>query len=256
VDWERKYDLTDLPKRAQLHVRFLNLKTDEDLIGFMRAWGPLWQTLPAQIVTPCLQYWAFQKRLKAALELARNAPFSDAAGLKAAILEYVAADDDYHQQGPIGKPGEAGLTAFNLGLLYAPQHLRLRNPENVPHPKEWIPNASLSALREVAADCLRGGFDFGLRAAWKGGRLHYAWKPAVSTLAGAIELSLWNSLTGERPVGLCDECGIAFLPESAHAKKFCSYGCAHRVAMRAWRKRNPEGQHERKGRKHAKAKKA
>jgi hypothetical protein len=246
VDWGRKYDLAD--KRAQLHVRFLNLKTDQDLMGFMHAWGPLWQTKPAQIITPRSQYWAFQKRLKAGVELARNARFDDVAGLKAAILNCVAADDEYCEQSPAGKPSEGGITAIFLSASCT------RNLDW--HPKEWIPHAALSVLRKAATECLSGRFGFLLRAEWKDGRLHYSWNSEVPTLAQAIELELWNSLTGVRPITICDECRTAFLPASAHPRKFCGYKCAHRVAMRMWRKDNAQGQAKRKRGKHAKAKKA
>ena len=107
VDWQRSYDLAD--NRPQLHVRFLNLKTDQDLVGFVRAWGPLWREISThrgetEISVARSRCWAFQKRLKAALRLAQRARFDDAASLKAPILEYVAADDECHEQGPAGKP--------------------------------------------------------------------------------------------------------------------------------------------------------
>jgi hypothetical protein len=247
VDWEHKYELAVAVKRAQLQVRFLNLKTDEDLMKFMRTWGPLWQTTPAQIITPRSLYWAFQKRLKAGLELVRRARSNDAAGLRAAILEYVAADDEYCQQSPIGKPGERGTMAFFLSVLHTGKDV---------HPKDWISNAPLSVLRKVATGCLHGSLTFTLHAAWEDGRLHHSWKRDVRTLGEAVELDLWNSLTGVRPVTICDECRTAFLPESARPRKFCSYRCAHRAAVRMWRKDNAEGQPERKRGKHAKAKKA
>jgi hypothetical protein len=245
LDWEHKYDLAD--KRAQLHVRFLNLKTDEELMRFIGAWGPLWQAMPAQVVTPRANHWAFQKRLKAGLGLVHDARFNDAASLKRAILEYVSADDDEGELGPAGKPGEWGATALHLSMLYTGNIHR--------HPKDWIPNAPLRVLRRVATNCLYGNLSFDLHGTWEGGRLRHAWTPALYTLAQAIELELWNSLTGVRPVTICDECRTAFSPDSAHLRKFCSYKCAHRVAMRLWRK-NADGQPGRKRGKYAKAKKA
>ena len=248
VDWQRSYDLAD--NRPQLHVRFLNLKTDRDLVGFVRAWGPLWQEVPTnrgetEISVVRSPYWAFQKRLKAGLGLVQNARFGDGAGLKAAILEYVAADDEYHEQSHARKPGEAGMTAEMLSVLHTGNFDR--------HPKEWIPDAPLSLLRRVATECVGGSQSFMLHAAWKDGRLDHSWEPAHSTLGQAIELNLWNSLTGVRPVTICDECRTVFLPDSAHPRKFCSHRCAHRVAMRMWRKNNTKGQPKRKRGKHAKA---
>ena len=245
LDWGHKYDLAD--KRAQLHVRFLNLKNDEDLMRFIGAWGPLWQTTPAQVVTPRAYLWAFQKRLKAGLGLVQSARFNDATSLTGAILAYVAADDEEYVQGPLRQPGGWSTTAINVSMLHEVGGLR--------HPKEWIPNAPLRVLRKVATECFSGKLSFNLRGAWEGGRLRHTWTPALYTLAQAIELELWNSLTGVRPVTICDECRTAFSPDSAHSRKFCSYKCAHRVAMRLWRK-NADGQPGRKRGKHAKAKKA
>jgi hypothetical protein len=242
VDWKRRYDLAD--RRSELHVRFLNLKADQDLVAFIRVWGPLWQTTPAQVITPISRYWSFQRRLKAGLALAQDARFNDAAGLKNAILEYVAATDEEHQLSPGGKAGEAGFTANALSGLH------VRNIDV--HPREWLPSASLSDLRNAAIFCLGGHSGFKLHVTWGDERLQFSWKPDLFILATAIELEVWNSLTGKRPVTLCDECGTAVVPESAHARRFCSTRCAHRVAMRMWRKRNPDKQLRRKGGKRAK----
>lgn len=251
VNWQGSYDLAD--NRPQLPIRFLNLKTDQELVGFVRTWGPLWQELPTrkgetEITVIRSAYWAFQRRLKAGLALARNTRFDDARGLKTAILEYVAADDEWHAQSPAGKPGEAGMEAFWLGLLHTGTDAR--------HPKEWIPDAPLPVLRKAAADCLNGGFRFTLDATWKAGRLHCSWRHVISNLGEAIELGLWNHFMGVRPVTICDECQTVFLPDSAHPRKFCSYRCAHRVAVRMWRTNIAEGRPKRRRGKHAKAKKA
>jgi hypothetical protein len=242
VDWKRKYDLLD--KRPQLHVRFLNLQNDADLIGFMRAWGPLWQTDSfkpnvAEITVPRAPYWRFHRKIKAELKLAQNARFDDAEGLRAAILEYVAATD---------AEGESA-TAISLSAVCT------LNPDW--HPKEWIPHALLPVLRRAATNCLSGRFSLRLRAAWEHKRLHYSWELADPwNLAGQIELGLWNSLMGVKPVSICEECQTVFQPDSAHPRKFCSYRCAHRVAVRMSRKNSTKGETIMKRGKHAKAKKA
>lgn len=249
VDWKRTYDLAVTPKRAQLHIRFLRLKTNQDLAEFIRAWGPLWAILkpavPEHTIMPSVQCWAFQRRLKAGLQLARNARPHDAAWLRSAILEYIAADDDYYQNA-LGEPRK-GPAGFFMSLIHEGRDV---------HPRAWLPEAPLSVLRRVATECPGGSFSFALRAAWKDGQLHYRWQPTLYSLGEAIELELWSSLAGVRPVTICDECQTPFLPDSAHPRKFCSYRCAHRSTVRAWRKNTSEARLETKGGKHAKAKKA
>jgi hypothetical protein len=248
VDWDRRYDLAD--KRPQLHLRFLNLKTDVELMEFTRAWGPLWCPSGAtQVIVPRARCWALQKWLKAGLNLARNARFDDAARLAAAILEFVAADDENWCQDPFAQAGgwEGGWAAAGL------RHL---DPEHR-HPKDWVPGAPVSVLRKAATECPMSTLEFSLQTAWQDRRLHFSWKPTPPpNLSEAIKWEAWSSLTGTKPITICAECQTAFLPDSAHPRKFCSYPCAHRVAMRMWRKNNPEGPARRKRGKHAKAKKA
>jgi hypothetical protein len=247
LDWGRKYSLLD--NRAQLHVRFLNVKTDEDLLQFVRAWGPLWLARPGEEDSegqhgnwPRSWYWAFQSKLTAETGLFQSLKCGDKASLKDALLEYVAAKDGFSNTTiPFYK---STFTASTLSQLFA------GNPDA--KPEEWIPAVDIPCLREAAAWCI-GTFhcDFALRPTWEQTKLQLKWKPFILSLGDAIELELWNSFASARPVTICEECGTAFQPESAHQRKFCSYTCAHRVAMRMWRK-NPK----RKRGKHAKAKKA
>lgn len=243
VDWKRKYDLADKP--SQLHVQFLKLNTDEELMEFMRNWGPLWQTTPAKITVRSSGYWAFQGRLKAGLELAQNAHKNDVGGLRGAILSYLEADKECFKESQ-GRSDE---------LTFTESHLSLVATGNEQQPKEWVPKAQLSVLQRAATDCLIGTLKFKLHSEWEGRRLRFSWKSYPLALAEAIETELWNSLTGNKPVTLCNECQVAFLPESAHPQKYCSYDCAHRKAVRSWRRKQHSASGKPKRGKHAKAKK-
>jgi hypothetical protein len=247
LDSERRYDLAD--NRAQRHVRFLNLKTDEDLVGFVRAWGPLWlggsdQEPNGKI--PRSWCWAFQAKLIAEVGLVQSFKSRDKAALKDALSKYVAAKDGWRDA------KVPRTTAFTESV-----YSRLITSDDGVQSEEWIPKAGLSALREAAAKCVSTfGLDFTLRAMWTDGKPQLEWKPRIQTLADAIQWQLWNSFTGARPLTICEECQRAFLPDDAHARKFCSHKCGHRVAMRMWRKNNAKGQPKRKWGKHAKTKKA
>ena len=243
LDVDRKYD----PHHAQCHVRFLNLRTDDDLVGFTRVWGPLmtedvWRRgNEFGGKTRRSLYWAFQAALKAQLELDQGFRFRDKEGLETALLKYITAADGWASTSARRK---VAPKARELSRLYTGQD---RNPQ------DWIPKANISRLREVAAWCL-GYFslEFRLSATWQDGKPQIAWEPYIPTLAQAIQWEVWNSLTGARPLTICEECRTVFAPDSAHPRKFCSYPCAHRVAIRLWRKRKAKGESKRKRVKHAK----
>lgn len=244
LDEDRRYD----PHRAQCHVRFLNLRTDEDLVGFTRVWGPL---LTEDVWRRGNEFggktrrslcWAFQAALTAQLELVQSFRSHDRKALEAGLLKYVTAADGWSSTITLRK---VTPKATELSRLYTGHD---RNPH------DWIPQANISRLREVAAWCL-GYFslDFRLSATWQDGKPQMAWEPYIATLSQAIQWEVWNSLTGARPLTICEECRTVFAPDSAHPRKFCSYPCAHRVAMRMWRKDNAQGQPKRKRGKYAKA---
>jgi len=244
LDAGRRYD----PRRAQCHVRFLKLATDEDLVEFTRWWGPLliqdvWRRgNEFGGKTHRSWYWAFQAALKAQLELFQSFRSRDRERLETALLKYITAADEWSSTLSLRKTTPK---ARELSRLYTGHD---RNPH------DWIPQANISRLREVAAWCL-GYFslDFRLSATWQDGKPQMAWEPYIATLSQAIQWEVWNSLTGARPLTICEECRTVFAPDSAHPRKFCSYPCAHRVAMRMWRKDNAQGQPKRKRGKYAKA---
>jgi hypothetical protein len=247
LDVDRRYD----PHRAECHLRFLNLRTDENLVRFTRLWGPLmtedvWRRgNEFGGKTRCSLYWAFQAALTAQLELVQSFRFRNKEGLETALLKYITAADGWSSTITLRK---VASTARELSRLYTGHDC---------NPQDWIPKANISRLREVAAWCL-GYFslEFRLSATWQAGKPQMAWEPYTPTLAQAIQWEVWNSLTGARPVTICEECRTVFAPDSAHPRKFCSYPCAHRVAMRMSRKNNAESQPPRKKVTHAKAKKA
>jgi hypothetical protein len=246
LDWRRKYDLADI--RAQRHLRFLNLKTDEDLVEFVRAWGPLWlaefEGKPLGSL-PRSWYWTFRERLRAQLRLIHSLKSDDKARLRTALLDYIVAKD-----GGSSTVKPTTFTASTLGSIFA------SGPEV--RPEDWIPAASVARLRQAASWCVSTfcRLESMLCTAWPKGKPEFVWMPQVRSLADAIEWDLSNSIAGARPLVICEDCRTVFQPDSAHPRKFCSELCAHRVAMRMWRKNNAQGKANRKRGKHAKAKKA
>jgi Family of unknown function (DUF6076) len=244
VDRQRSYDFTD--ERPQLPVRFMNLKTDDELKAFVTTWGPLWLGPEESFVrSPRAAYWAFQVKLRAETMLLRSLQCGDKASLQTALVNYIQAEDAFwgisHEGVGLTK-SLASLAVFGMG-----------SPVDI---KDRIPKAALSELREWAAIFV--GFysvTYAPHVTWNRWKIQITWIPSLISLADAIEWGLWKSLTGTRAITACEECGTFFLPESAHRMKFCTYKCAHRVAVRMWRKHREEKSGT-NGRKHAKAKKA
>jgi hypothetical protein len=69
---------------------------------------------------------------------------------------------------------------------------------------------------------------------WRDDRAEIGWGYGITSLEDAIEWMLWHDLAGRRPLTFCHECRGAFIPESAHQRKYCSPECGHRVAARNW----------------------
>jgi hypothetical protein len=188
------------------------------------------------------RYWNSHRTVKARMNLIQAFKSRSEPALRDVILEFVAADDEESQ---LLNTGSAGVLAFTLSLLY------LSRPDV--HPRLWIPRADFSVLRDVASGCIGAGFSVSssLVAHWAHGHVEIGWKPNVETLAQAIEWMWWHDIAGRQPLTSCQGCGAVFLPQSAHIREFCSYACAHRIAVRNWRKRSKQ-----KRGKYAKAKKA
>jgi CGNR zinc finger protein len=247
LDSQRAYDMT-MAYRYRPHVDFLNLKTDRDLAGFVRRWGPLWvpfNSPVSEVVHDKREYWAIQRQLKALLNLSGALNSKDAPALGAAILEYVNVHDKKESPAIKRKPRRWGFPALSLSLVHTLSHKHdffandTALERALKHPREWVPKIPLSELRSVAAQCIESSLaaTSQLSVTWRNGRAEVGWKPDALNLQDALRWMLWHDLAGSRPLASCLGCGTAFLPDSEHARKFCSPECAHRVAVREWRKR-------------------
>src|ERR1017187_9618402 len=94
LDLEDRYNLLD--RRAERQIRFLNLKTNQDLVGFVKAWGPLFigdtwlREKVAWARSPLAQFWAFQSKLTAEMDLILSFKTGEKERLKTALLKYIA----------------------------------------------------------------------------------------------------------------------------------------------------------------------
>ncbi len=250
LDPDRRYNLLD--NRAERHIRFVNLTTDQDLVAFVKTWGPLFvesvRLTPKEFwgrSTRAL-FWNFKSKLIAELQLVQSFRSGMRTGLESAILRYIAAADGWTTTITLHKTTS---TASELNLLFTAR--RDGNPE------DWISKSNISRLRQVASWCVNNfSLEFGASASWQNNKPQLTWEPRVTSLAGAIQWEIWNSAIGAPPLTICEECRTIFLPETAHPRKFCTTKCAHRVAMRMWRKNNEEAQQQAKRGTRAETKKA
>lgn len=213
LDWERQYDLVRV-YRYRPHIAFLNLKTDDDLVRFVLWWGPLWLYGPSGEPEGGKQrYWAFHRKLKALVNLIQAFKSRDTVARRATIQEYADAQNDDPRK----------LREF----VYS---------SKAGDDRRWILRASPRELRAVAEFCIATCFTVTscLVCTWRDDRAEIGWAYAITSLEKAIEWMLWHDLAGRRPLTFCHECRSAFIPDSAHQRKYCSPECGHRVAARNW----------------------
>jgi hypothetical protein len=103
----------------------------------------------------------------------------------------------------------------------------------------WLDDASLPELRSAlpfvvqtvpigsatSLECIRRSGKPVVRARW-----------SVSALHEALRWMVWYDEYTQNPLVCCQACRKTFRPETAHARKYCSYECAHRVAAREWQR--------------------
>ena len=175
--------------RAERHVRFLNLKTDEDLVAFVRAWGPLWLGGSDQEPNgkfPRSWCWAFQLKLIAEVGLVQSLKSGDKAALADALLKYVAAKDGW-QNAEVPR-----TNAFTESVI-----AKLITSDKGVLSEDWIRKAGISSLREAAARCVSTfGLDFALCAAWTDGKPKLEWKPSFTHTGRCNPMGVMEQLHG------------------------------------------------------------
>ena len=249
LDWEHAYLLAGAHIHKP-HLDFLNLQNDQDLVRFLRQWGPLFAAEPELNKPQC---WSYYRKLRAIGELVEAFKDGSASCLRNALLELIAAEREYdsHLFGSPGIPaGNLPILALSLNVAFRP------GPEQ---PQDWIPQLNIRRLREVGAWVM--GAELSVRsklnAAWRDGSAKIDWQPDVVTLAEVMKWCVWHSVVGRLSLAFCKNCRDSFYPDSAHERKFCSDLCAKRWTAREWARKNRRKQKLdlRRG-KHAKTKEA
>lgn len=237
--FERTYKLLEA-YRSGLHTRFLECDSDQQLVSFLKSWGPLyaervtlWETRDSVFI-PLNRCRAEQRGLRALIGLL--SAFKGSAGERAALQEYIEAEYARQVNSPVGSSDEP----FAVWLLRS----TFRIEANV---SEWVRSSNLSIVRSATMVALHNvPFMIGasLSCSRRAGRPQVEARWNVDTLEDALRWMIWQDEAIGRPTLVCEECRKVFRADSAHVRKYCSHECGHRVAARKWQKSKREREKE------------
>jgi hypothetical protein len=225
LDFNRTYVLIEAYK-FDLHVEFANAKTDQQLIAFVRRWGPPFLN-PKSLGVMDLNFDKFrdaQRRFNAVLGVLHA--FKEAEGEREALLAFIAADH---------KVFEDGLEELAL-------YWRLKDGFPIDGSiAAWVGSADLPTVR-AAMDFLIPQLVHGpnpelvCRRSRERNRLEADWN--IYDLEAALEWMVWYDEFTQNPLVCCKDCRKVFRGESARPRTYCTEECGHRATARdAMRKR-------------------
>jgi len=222
--------------KHDLHIQFANADTDKDLIAFVRNWGPLSlseaekRTSAASVSLSKLR--AFQRWLKAVQGIL--AAFKRAKGEREALRQLLEAEYEWESYSPSPHPEPVSWSLLRAWLT-------AQRMEMTGTIADWLSSAGIASVRSVtepilshvAAWPITGEFVFQRRR--NRGEVEARW--AIDDLKDALRWMVWYDEFTKHPIICCQECRKVFRSETAHARKYCSYECAHRATGREWQRR-------------------
>jgi hypothetical protein len=225
----RTYDLV-AAYEDNLHVRFANANSDQELMDFIRAWGPLYipHGQPSGIVTiPFADCRTSQRRMKALM--GALTAFKWAKGEREALAELIHAGN---------YAAESASINFATGLQITGDVL------------EWAKSASLHDVRTLTCHLIDAivcaQFPLRFISQRKGNRRQMVAGWRFFSLEEALRWMVWYDEFTKHPIICCAECRTVFRGETVRLRKYCSVECGHRATARAaMRKRRDEERAER-----------
>lgn len=226
---DRTYDLISAYERDP-HLQFIGCVTNEQLLAFVRSWGPLtlsWDdSRRGACSAPLGLYRAFQEWLKAVVGLLSALKSMDRE--RESLQAFIQAEVAWQQS--LKQSAETDLLIVGLKLQHNIEGDLLAWLGNAPVPDvrsaiafvvQTVPLGATSSLQ-----CTRRSGKSSVRARWN-----------ISSLQEALSWMVWYDEFTENPLICCQACRRIFRPETAHARKYCCYECAHRVAAREWQRK-------------------
>lgn len=230
LDAEGSYDLVEAYK-ANPHILFANADSDEKLVDFIRAWGPLreygGETLAdGSVHMPLDVCRAYQRQIKALI--GALTAFKWGKGEREALEELVLAAREEWE--------------WTVNILAGTLPIKRDFPkwaESVSHRGDvlkWTKSASLQEVRFVTSalveNIVGSGYSLKLTLQRKRHRRQVVagWK--FMSLEQALRWMIWYDELNEHPIICCAECRKVFRGETARPRKYCSEKCGHKATAR------------------------
>lgn len=234
LDPEKTYALTAAYKN-DVHIQFANAKSDQQLLEFVRDWGPLripWEAIGRSMRevalhfdVPLVDYRRSRDEMRALIQ-ALDA-FRQGVGEREALLKLMEAGEQDESEMPDMRPGTIlapGMWAATSQKLTMGD---LRASIDRATQKEVLAWLELVVRRLLDVSCT-------LRLISKkrgGGRIEADWR--LNTLESSLRWMLWYDEFTKHPLVCCAECRGVFRGKTARRRKFCDGGlCGRRVTAR------------------------
>ena len=234
LDMDHQFDLIDSYLRDP-HVQFLNCKSLDDLVVFTRAWGPLYlvespserkRGTAVRRIDECQAHLRWLRAVHRMVQACRGG--SD---WRESLAEFLGADSVYERTSNFLKPGEVPANHWML------QHrFRFKGDATA-----WAASADISSIQTAVILCVEANVNApqgGVKVEKKGRVFELIPSFELRSLWDALQWMLWLDLENRRPPRACIECGRIFRPLTARLTVYCSHACGHRVANRAWRRKD------------------
>jgi hypothetical protein len=212
------------------HLQFIGCDADEQLLRFVKAWGPL--TLSGEDLQRgfCYNsiegYRVFQSRLKAIVGLLGS--FKSNEQGRESLQAFIRAEFEWNRF--LGHSPETDFVIVGL-----------KSRHNITGDVfNWVVEAQPADLWSAIAFVVQTaplGTTPSLRCTRRSGKPIVKAHWNVDSLEQALSWMVWYDEFTQNPLICCHACRKVFRPQTAHVRKYCSYDCAHRVAAREWQRK-------------------
>jgi hypothetical protein len=217
-----------------LHILFANANSDQKLVDFIRAWGPLYIPLekvpPDGVISLPLSFCrAFQQEIKSLV--AALTAFKRGTGEREALERLIDADNAVlsasNQDEELSWEGWS-KTKFMVNELGISGDVLA-----------WSKRAPLREVRTAMDFLVRYALPVScsikLLHRGRGRRVEAGWD--LPSMKDAMLWMVWYDEFTKHPLICCQECRTIFRGETAHVRKYCPGPCAHRATAREWQRR-------------------
>lgn len=248
VKWElspaSRYSFYEAYERTP-HRLLIEANDDTALRNFVKAWGPLYFSIP----------WESEWGNSQPIENYRN----ERDKLQA-TAQVIASVEDREMQRPalmrlletLHKTSLDGISLFSVRqILQIPGDMQSGFDQSF---RDWLEGATSHQIEAATFAVVNEG-----HLLWAsltsprflvermGRRNVLRAELGLMSLFDALNWMIWQDVVQKHPWQFCAECRRVFQPETRHEKKFCSDECAHRKTAREWQQRKRKKEKSRNG---------